>query len=72
MLQSFVAALPKAALSAGIALVLVTALNLALGASWAEVQGGLLGDVGFFAVLALLFAAYDAWRAQRRRDDRAV
>ncbi|WP_412060779.1 hypothetical protein [Rubrivirga sp. IMCC45206] len=66
MLDAFVRALPRSLASAYIALVLVNVLNLALGETWAEVQAGLLGDVGFFTLFGVLFAAYDAWRSQRK------
>ncbi|WP_412069910.1 hypothetical protein [Rubrivirga sp. IMCC43871] len=66
MLDAFVRALPGSMAAAAIALVLVNVLNLALGETWAEVQAGLLGDVGFFTLLGVAFAAFDTWRAQRK------
>lgn len=65
MLDAFVRVLPRSLLSAGIALVLVNVLNVVLGETWAEVRAGLLGDVGFFTMLGVAFAAFDVWRQRR-------
>ena len=72
MLSAFLRELPRSALAAAVAAVLIALSNVLLGESFEVALADTVGDIPFWIVFVLLFSLFNAWRASRTARDGAV